>query len=29
MNKVHGDFRCHTFGTDDADRLKGKAARAV
>ena len=27
MNKVHGDFRCHTFGSDDADRLKSKAAR--
>lgn len=27
MNKVHGDFRCHTFGTDDADRLKGKSVR--
>ena len=27
MNKVHGDFRCHTFGTDDADRLKSKAVR--
>jgi hypothetical protein len=27
MNKVHGDFRCHTFGSDDADRLKSKSAR--